>query len=344
MIVSTVLCNTNIFFLNKRLKIFINYFLGPVLFIWLSFSIYHQIQQQQNLQHTWQTIIHSFKAKQWMLLLLVILLMFINWGLEAVKWQYLMRNIQTVNFGKAFKAIFAGQAFAFNTVNNVGEYLGRMFFLDEGNRLRSISLTMVGSLSQLIVTFVMGIAGLFYMRWFMLDAASIKLHGLSLFWLQGLTVILIAVTIVLLILYYALAWCIKVVEKIPFVSKYIYLIQKIEELHSKQLTKILLLSFIRYVVFVIQYLLLLNVFSVEGSSISFLWLVCVKFLVLAVIPSIAMAELGLRGEIGVQLFGLLSNNLIGIIFTTVGIWLINRMLPAVIGALLILSVRIFKNR
>lgn len=55
-------------------------------------------------------------------------------------------------------------------------------------------------------------------------------------------------------------------------------------------------------------------------------------------------RVGMRGEIGVQLFGLVSNNIVGIIFTTVGIWLINRMLPAVWGALLILRVRIFKNK
>ncbi|MFX7845089.1 hypothetical protein ABTK14_22820, partial [Acinetobacter baumannii] len=83
-------------------------------------------------------IINSFAAKQWLLLSLVIVMMFINWGLEAVKWQYLMSNIQPVSFGKAYKAIFAGQAFAFNTVNSVGEFLGRMFYLDDGNRLRSI--------------------------------------------------------------------------------------------------------------------------------------------------------------------------------------------------------------
>ncbi|MBA4198688.1 MAG: hypothetical protein C0459_14155 [Chitinophaga sp.] len=335
---------TNQFCLNKRFKIFVNYFLGPVLFIWLSFSIYHQIQQQQNLKHTWQTIINSFAAKQWLLLSLVIVMMFINWGLEAVKWQYLMSNIQPVSFGKAYKAIFAGQAFAFNTVNSVGEFLGRMFYLDDGNRLRSISLTMVGSLSQLIVTFIMGIAGLVYMRWFMFSPSVLKPYGLSLFWLQGLTVILTAVTIFLLLLYYALSWVITIVEKIPFISKYVYLIQKIEELHAKQLTRILLFSFLRYVVFVVQYLLLLSVFHVNGNMISLAWLVCVKFLVLAVIPSIAMAELGMRGEIGVQLFGLVSNNIVGIIFTTVGIWLINRMLPAVWGALLILRVRIFKNK
>jgi len=203
----------NFICLNNRFKIFVNYFLGPVLFIWLSFSICHQIQQQQNLTHTWQTIISSFAAKQWLQLSIVVLLMFINWGLEAVKWQYLMSNIQTISFGNAYKAIFAGQAFAFNTVNNIGEYLGRMFYLNDGNRLRSISLTMVGSLSQLIVTFIMGIAGLLYMRWFILDVSAIKMHKLSMFWLQAFTVVLIAVTIFLLLLYYALSWVITIIEK-----------------------------------------------------------------------------------------------------------------------------------
>lgn len=310
--------------------------------MWLSFSIWHQVQQQKNLQYTWQHVIEAFSIKQWLLLSCVILLMFINWGLEALKWQYLMSTIQKISFAKAYKAIFAGQAFAFNTVNNVGEYLGRMMFLDDGNRLRSVSLTIVGSISQLIVTFVMGIIGLLYMRFFLLDATH---HvGLSIFWLQGLMVMLSICTIILLLFYYALSWVTKVAEKIPFVANYVYFIQKIEELHKKQLTRILLFSFIRYVVFIVQYLLLLNVFQVNGNIFSLAWMVCVKFLVLAVIPSIAMAELGLRGEIGIQLFGLLSVNIIGIIFTTVGIWFINRVIPAVAGGILILGIRIFKQK
>jgi len=124
----------------------------------------------------------------------------------------------------------------------------------------------------------------------------------------------------------------------------VYFIQKIEELHPRQLTRILLFSLLRYVVFIVQYLLLLTVFNVHGNITALAWLVSVKLLVLAVIPSIAMAELGMRGEIGLQLFGLVSNNIVGIVFTTVGIWLINRTLPAVWGALLIIRVRIFKNK
>jgi hypothetical protein len=42
----------------------------------------------------------------------------------------------------------------------MGEYAGRVLFLNEGNRLRSISLTIVCSMSQLIITLLMGCIGL----------------------------------------------------------------------------------------------------------------------------------------------------------------------------------------
>jgi uncharacterized membrane protein YbhN (UPF0104 family) len=65
---------------------------------------------------------------------LVFLLMFVNWGIEARKWQLLVSSIQKVSFGRAFRAVFSGQALGFNTPNRMGESAGRAIFLDEGNR------------------------------------------------------------------------------------------------------------------------------------------------------------------------------------------------------------------
>jgi hypothetical protein len=70
----------------------------------------------------------------------------------------------------------------------------------------------------------------------------------------------------------------------------------------------------------------------------------VIFLVLAIIPTFAIAELGLRGNVSLKLIGLFSTNSLGISITTATIWIINLVLPAIAGSLLILSVKIFKNR
>jgi hypothetical protein len=66
---------------------------------------------------------------------------------------------------------------------------------------------------------------------------------------------------------------------------------------------------------------------------------------MAVIPTFAIAELGLRGKIGLTLTGLFSTNATGIIFATAGIWLINLIIPAFAGSLLILSIKkIYKDK
>jgi hypothetical protein len=268
--------------------------------------------------------------------------MLVNWGLEAKKWQLLMVGIQKVPFLRAFRAIFTGQAIAINTFNGVGEYVGRVVYLDEGNRLRAVALSIVGSLSQIIVTMVMGVIGLVYVKMNILDETH-HLQGLNIFWLNGLMYALGFWTIVFLVMYFELSWITKLAEKIPFVAKYAFYIQKLEDFHWKELTRILVLSFIRYVVFVGQYLLLLQLFQVNAPWWQLASMVCVLFLVLAVVPTIPIAELGLRGNASKQLFGLLSANTLGIVFTAAGIWAINRVIPAIAGSLFILGLKLFKN-
>jgi hypothetical protein len=295
------------------------------------------------LPEAWKAIQHCYKGPDAWKLYLVLALMFVNWGIEAKKWQILVSGIQSVSFLRAFRAIFTGQAVALNTFNGVGEYVGRVVYLEDGNRLRAVAVSIVGSLSQIIVTMVMGILGLVYLRINILDATH-HLQGLTRFWLDALMYSLSFWTIVFLLVYFQLAWLTKLIEKIPIVAKYSFYIQKLEDFHWKVLTKILLLSFVRYVVFVAQYLLLLELFKVNASWQQLSWMVCVLFLVLAVVPTIPVAELGLRGEASKQLFGLISGNALGIVFTAVIIWLINRVIPAVAGSLFILGIRLFKNK
>ena len=284
----------------------------------------------------------NFSATEWRKFCLVIILMFVNWGLEAKKWQLLVKSIQKISFLRAFRAIFSGQAFALNTVNGVGEYVGRIVYLNEGNRLRAIAISIVGSFSQVIVTFVMGLLGLLYMRIFLLSNDH-TFNGLSVFWFDALMWGLLIANILFIMLYFTLSWITKMFERIPIVSKYSFYIQEVENIHWKELTRILSLSFIRYVVFVAQYLLLLQVFKVDADWFSLAWLVCVMFLVLAIVPTITFAELGLRGELSIQLIGFVCTNTVGILFTATGIWLINKVIPALAGSLFILGVRLFKK-
>jgi len=331
------------FSLNKKLKIFTNYFLGPLLFIWLSTSIYRHILSQPNWEQTWSKIKTEIYGKQAWKLIVVVLLMFVNWGIEALKWKVLVRHIEQVSFLRAFKAILAGLSLAMNTPNRVGEYFGRIIYIHEGNRIRAIALTLVGSISQLIITVLFGCFGLLFLRYNIEQRPPVN-FGLSLIWINA-TIYgsLLGVTL-LILFYFRLSWTIQLLEKIPFVSKYTYYIQKLEEFEWKELTKVLVLSLFRYATFIIQYALLLQVFDVNIGLWQGSWLTMVMFLALAVVPTIALAELGLRGQLSIQLFGLFSNNTLGIVFTATGIWLINLVVPALAGSLFILGVKLFRSK
>ncbi len=266
--------------------------------------------------------------------------MCVNWGIEARKWQILIKSVQPISYFAAFRAVLSGVSFSLFIPT--GDYIGKILYMNKGNRLRSVPLSFAGSISQLIITLTAGLLGLLYMRSHIFQP-KMQLVGLSAFWLDALMYVIVSGLIVLISIYYKIARITTLLEKIPFIYRYRIFIQNLEEFHEKELTRILILSACRFVVFVIQYLLLLHIFSVEIYWLDAVSATCALFLVLALIPTITIAELGLRGEVSLQLFGLLSANTLGIVATAASVWFINLIIPAVAGSLFIIGIKLFRN-
>lgn len=320
--------------LNKNSKLFINYFLGPLLFVWLAWSIYRQIQKQPDIETAWSGIKESFSTPLAWNLVAVLLLMVVNWSIEAVKWKISVRAIQEVSFLKALRAVLSGVSFSVSTPNRVGEYLGRVLYMDDGNRLKTISITIVGSISQLIITLLMGCIGLILLR------PGIESSQLiSPIWMKVIIYGTGTVLAGLILFYFRLAWLIKWVDRLPGSNRFAYLVRALEDFDAGLLFKLLLLSAIRFVVFILQYYLLFHLFAVDVSWGNIFWAVSVSFLVMAVIPTIAIVELVQRGKVMTTIMAIYTTNNLGVGFATAGIWLINLILPAIIGSLLILGMK-----
>lgn len=326
--------------LNKSIKIFINYLLGPLIFIWLVYSLYHQIRNQPdihaNISYVKEATYGPFAFKFWF----VVVLMLFNWGIEALKWKLLMKPLEDIGFFRAVKAIFAGVAFALNTPNRIGEYGGRILYIKEGNRIKAVTLTLIGSFSQLIVTLVFGVVGLLVMQNDIITIPVFKPFQWGLKWLPFVVSI---ITIALLLLYFKTSKVIARIEKVRFLKKWVKYFSLLEDVSLNILLKVLGLSIVRFLIFCLQYHFLLQVMHVQIDGFIGFWLVTIVFLMLAIWPTIALLELGLRWEYNLLLFGLFSSNAIGIYAVATGIWLINLVLPAIIGTLFMLSVKVFKE-
>jgi Lysylphosphatidylglycerol synthase TM region len=329
---------------NKNIKIFINYWLGPVLFLWLSWSIYQQVRHQPDIKLSWYAIVDVFTGGEIFKCLIVLGLMAVNWGIEAKKWVVLLRPIHQISFLRALQAILAGVAFAVNTPNRIGEYGGRILYLPAEKRLAAVSLTLIGSISQLLVTLWVGAIGLwlFYLGLPGVKAGAV-LNADSL-WLKILYLLIAGMAALLLFIYLRIGWLVKLIEKIPISAKWLKAMLVADELRVTILLRVLGWSMLRYVVFVIQYILLLQIFNVTTDVYAAWWMISIVFLALAIIPTIAMAELGIRGKLALELFGFISANQLGIISATISIWLVNLVLPAILGSLLIIRIKIFTSR
>ncbi len=329
--------------LNKNIKIILNYFLGPIIFLLLLYAIYYQLLQKNN----WLESLNRIKdaasgSSQWKLWI-VFLLMFVNWGIEARKWQISIQSVQQISFWRAFKATLTGTTLASFTPNRMGEYLGRILYIEEGKRIQSISLTIVCSISQMIVTMLLGGGGIIYLLSHLDNAQMPNAQAFHIV-LNILFSVVVIAFVLLLVFYFRLTWLVRLMNLLRIPDRYLVYVKILEDLHVSILLRILLLSFLRYTVFIMQYYFLFSVFGVSLTILQTASSMSVVFLVMAVVPTFTvLTELGLRWEASIQIAQLFSGNMVGIFATSFGIWLINLVIPALAGSLLILGIKLFKK-
>ena len=327
--------------MNKSIKIFLKWVVGPLLAVWLFYSLYLQVKAQPDIETSVALIkAMPFGANAWKFWL-VIVFVFVNWGLEARKWQLLMKALQPMSFFTAFKSVLCGVTLSLNTPNRIGEFGGRILFVNEGNRIKAISLSIAGGMAQLIITMLMGCFGLTYLL-FTMDATGTAM-GISVFWFRIFLCGSILGTIIFVFFFFRLSWLIRLLEKLPYANRFLKYINVLETFDAKILLRLLSISFFRYIVFVLQYIFMLELLQVEQNVWTGFWIITVMFWILAIIPSIAIAELGIRGTVAKTLFSY-STNTIGILTATFGIWFVNLFIPALIGSLLILGIKINKEK
>jgi hypothetical protein len=299
----------------------------------------HQPRWQQSVAQIWSTLTDMGQWRTWV----VVGLMLVNWGLESRKWQLVSRSLLHWNLLKAFQATLAGVAIGSFTFNRMGEYLGRILFVQQGKRLESIPLAMVGSVAQLIATSLAGCIGILLL----------KIHYYSFLTQAGPAFLLLVnlllvgsalVALLLLAVFFRLGSVVQFFGwlRLPRVSR---IVKDLPEIPLAVLFAILGLSFGRYLVFIVQYFLLFSVLGVGLSWGQTFSGISLMFLIIAVIPTLTFfADLGIRWAAGIQIISLFSPNGAGILGVSLGIWLINLVLPALVGSFLILRIKLFGNR
>jgi len=248
---------------------------------------------------------------------LAVLLLFLNWGIEVFKWQLFTKPVERISFGKAWQSVWMGVCIGNLTPGRLGEFAGRVLFFKPEHRAKATTLHFVSGIVQLVVTIVMGCAGLLCFS-SMINASYFNPILIA----EG--VLLLVFTVLLWRVNKVIVW----LRKTDFFKKYDFTHLEIERV---MLFKMLFLSTIRYLVFALQFYLLLAACGVQGNLYHIAGAITITYLLLSTIPMISFIEVAIRAFVVVLLFGGLGSNDWKLSIAATLLWLINIVIPSVAG-------------
>ena len=305
------------------------------------FFLYQQLTSKSSVEQFDLDQVLVKLQENYIVVTVVILMMFLNWFLESLKWRFLISKIEKVSIKRSIRAIFSGITVSAFTPNRVGEYGGRVFCLEKADRIKGVLITVIGSMAQLVTTIVFGSIGILLLPNLMPEFDSLLSNIVFAYPIMLFLLILLNVLLVTLFLNASVFSV--VLSKIKFLRKFKKYNEVFSFYNSSELLEILLYSVGRYIVFTTQFFILLQVFDVQIGYVEAMILITTMLLVISIIPTIAITEIGIRGSVALFLFGLVSVNAIGILSATFVMWVINLLLPALIGTIFIFSLKFFRK-
>lgn len=254
-----------------------------------------------------------------LLLAVVILLVFANWGFEFLKWDVVLNFSGVRSSGKMrFRSFLAGIITGLLTPNMIGNFIGRMFYFQRRDRVAIVLLTLFANAAQFLASIFFGLIAVLWLG----------IPGKSFAWSHEsflLTVILLFSLLTLLYLKFE-----RIPLKVVTGNKYIRRIIPLMKRRSFFRVKLLLLSLARHFIFSLQYWLLLKTFGLEIDLSWFGWIWQVFFWA-TLIPSLWFGKLVIRESMALWILAPLTGNPALILFASVFLWILNQAVPAATG-------------
>lgn len=258
----------------------------------------------------------------------VFCLMILNWVSESYKWKILLEKVSSISLGSAINGVFAGITFSLFTPNRLGEPAGRLLFLPSIARKPSVLAMSVGAISQMIITYSLGLIGLIYFNQLIKRNLGFNFPLLIAF--------LISIVLFVLLLYLNLGKVSKMISSISLFKKHSELLKVYEKYNKVDLLTIFFIALLRYSIYSFQYVLLIHMFLPELALLKIASIVPVLFMAQSIIPSFALTDLGIRGSMAVYFFGYITNQSLAVISAAFLLWFINIIIPSLIGCFFIL--------
>lgn len=315
-------------------KKILSYLIKAAILVLAFVFIYHKFLGKDKSLQQFKTLTAQISRQQvFITIAIVVLLMLLNWLLESLKWQYLSRRLVNISVWEAIEAVFCGLTWAIFTPNRIGEFGGRVMFLPNRKRIHGVFAMAVGAFAQNVITNITGIlASLWFIYYY--------LH-LSVWVFTGLVVLSAFVLGLFLLLYFNIKWLVILLDKIKFLKKYHRFFDIMGRYESNELLVVIGYSVARFLVFSLQYYLVIHLLLPGLPLLQMMLTVIVFIFIQSALPSLDLLDIGVRSFTAAHLFLYITNQQIAIIAAVSSIWLINLIIPAIMGSVFVLKLKFF---
>lgn len=311
--------------LSHKTKQYLLVALKVLILVGTSYYIFYKLNTTQTNVIT--TIYNSFYIKTTTLVygsIYCIIFIIINWYFEILKWKTLVTSFKKISLLRATKESLAALTMSIATPNRIGEYGAKALFYPAGTRKKIVLLNLIGNGYQMLITTVLGIIGLVYLA---------TQYHLGISWLT--TFLLLVVFILLAVL----AYLFKEKELLIRGFSIKNVITFYKNLGAKIKLHVLLFSIIRYVTFCVLSLSLLTFYGASVQVVPVFAALFSMYLLASLTPSLLILDVAVKGGIAVFLFSLIGVTEVPVLCTILSMWLLNMVIPAIVGSFYLFSIK-----
>ncbi len=310
------------------------WWIKTIIFLTVVFLLYRLIQSKiEHFDEVKQSFSLLFLPKNIFLLVIIISLTPVNWAFEAWKWQKLASKVEKISFWDAYKGVLIGLTFSTATPMMIGDYAGKILMLKTDKRLRSIGAILLGNSLQMYISLLFGtISYLFFVIW--TNPSPLSLH-------------ICVITFLMICLIFGIFLGFNLSNINAFLSRnqfFEYLKKYLGVLENYTFTELKMLFAIatsRYFVFSLQFVLMYKVFQINLPVSVLLVGVGIIFLTKTIISVLnALGDLSIRELTSIYYFSFFGANIAAVSSATFMIWLVNILLPILIGSVFILQLKL----
>jgi len=275
-----------------------------------------------------KNIIDTFSNANFSLLLLSLMLLFPNIYLQYWKWKLTCEQlISEKRKKKVLLSLFYGFPAAIFTPARTGEYFGRGMAFKDRAFTEIVLATFIDKFFTVIVTFFMGTASaiLFVNKYY---------HSNNLISLPLLIVFLFISVFTLAIMFSNKEWLSKFLSPLLKYKVFAQISKKIlmvKNLNRAYVIKMLSLSMIFLLCYVLQFMILIAAFSHHFDLLIYFWAAILIMFAKSVLSPLSISELGVREAASVFFLTQIGETSSIALNASLAIFIINIIIPSLIG-------------